>query len=64
MAKLSTGVEWLIQNQKIRPPKKIVSETNLIPAPEMGEVGDRMIEMGADRVEVHHIRPSKKRGNG
>jgi hypothetical protein len=60
MAKLSTGVEYLIEQPR---KEKIVSETNLIPAPEMGEAGDRMIEMGADRVEVHHIRPSKKRGN-
>lgn len=64
MSKLSPGLEFLISRQKGRPSKKIVSETNLIPAPEMGEAGDRMIEMGADRVEVHHIRPSKKRGNG
>ena len=64
MAKLSPGVEWLIQNQAIHRKAKTITVIDLIPAPDEAPVpssqGDRVITIGGDRIEVE-VLPLKRR---
>jgi hypothetical protein len=61
MSKHSPGVEYLIKQQVIRPSKKLVSETILIPA-ELDGTGDRSIKAEGVTVQVIRVRPRRERG--
>jgi hypothetical protein len=51
MAKLSRGIEWLLQNQKIRPHKN-QTVGNLPLPPEIAEGGPRVLKMPSGDVMV------------
>jgi hypothetical protein len=52
MAKLSTGVEWLLANQKVSRSVKLPPGGNLPPVPEVEEQGPRVLELPSGKVAV------------